>query len=184
MVHLTILFGQIADSSGLRFLDDEAHFSCCAEIGYGYKNYFLKHCVFAELVWGLKWIFVVHLWFIVAARVGVTATHGAFILIFANRWKFIDAHKTQMHHITDIQIVDPVVSLAHTEIVSDWDLELLYALHLGDILQVLKTDVEKVSLCHKVIFAVSLEKFDVTLFGSDFAIYHLLESMDLGGELA
>ena len=89
MVHLAIFLGQVISSARSRLLDDEAHLSCCTEVGDGNENNFFKHRVLAELVRRLEGVFVVVFWFIEAAHMGICVT---FRLIFTDRWEFIYAH--------------------------------------------------------------------------------------------
>ena len=71
------------------FLHDEPHFCANTEIRYADEHDLLKHGILAQFVGGLL--------------LGI---------------QFLCAHETQMHHIADIQVKDPVVCKAQSQYVS------------------------------------------------------------------
>ena len=73
-----------------------------------------------------------------------------------------------MHDVTYIQVVDPVILLADTQVVSYRDFELFVLLDCFNVFDGPEAYIQLVPLGHKVFYTITLKKLNISLFGANF----------------
>ena len=69
-----------------------------------------------------------------------------------------------MHHVANVEVVDPVILLLEAQIVPHGYFELLDLLHRFYLLEVMKADVKLFSLRHEIFLAVAFIEVNIPLF--------------------
>ena len=81
-----------------------------------------------------------------------------------DRCQLIDAHQAQVHHVANVEVVDPVVLLFEAQIVPHRYLELSNLLHCFYLLKVMKANIKLFPLRHEVVLAVAFIEVNISLF--------------------
>lgn len=82
--------------------------------------------------------------------------------LLAEGCKLFGAHEAQVHDVADVQVVNPVVSLFYSEVVSNSYLKFLVVLDLFYVFQISEANVKFVSFVHQVFLSVSVKKLNVS----------------------
>lgn len=73
------------------------------------------------------------------------------------RSQLISAHKWKVHDISNIEVIDPVILLSYTQIISYRYFELFILLNSFNVFHLSETNVQFVTLGHKVFNTISVK---------------------------